>query len=146
MSIPQKLVLSVLTLLIMLSPLSLAYSENEPEAKQEIQKGTVTGKIMAGDTIPLSFGQVMFYDVAAGPPPLPNKYERIPDISKTIDAKGNFTVELPEGRYYVGAIKRLSGERFGPPQEGDYIVRILDEKGKPKEYHVKAGTLLELDP
>ncbi len=152
MSIPQKLVFSALSLLIILSPLTSGFSQTKPEVAQEIKKGTVIGKIVVKSGVPLSFGQVMFYDASAGPPPNPKKYERTPDVSKTLNAEGEFKVELPEGMYYLGAIKRLSGDRLGPPQEGDYVFRSLNELGKPKEYFIHAdrsvdvGTFTEAFP
>jgi len=122
------------------------YAETEQKTDHEKKTGTVTGQVMIKDEDgkPLAFGQIMFYDVMSGPPPAPHKYERTPDISKTINAEGKFTVELLEGRYYIGAVRRISGERFGPPQEGDYIFRSLDDNGKPKEYLVQAGKVLDI--
>jgi hypothetical protein len=138
MSISQKLFLSFLSLAIIFSfTIVDAWSE---EGKVEAAKtATVTGRIMIKDGGPLGFGQVMFYNAASGPPPAPDRYERIPDISKNIDAEGGFTVELPQGTYYLGAIRRLSGERFGPPQMGDHVFRSLDDRGIPKEYIFEAG-------
>lgn len=119
-------------------------AETPQDEPQEIKKGTVTGRILLKDGTPLSWGQIMFFDYLTGPPPVPSKYERTPDISKTMDAEGRFKVEVPEGRYYIGAVKRLSGDRLGPPQEGDYIFRSLDDKGKPKEYMIQADKVLDV--
>jgi len=121
-------------------------ADSVKEATPEIKKGTVTGTIMVKDreNVPLSWGQIMLYDVSTGPPPVPEKYERTPDISKNMDADGKFRIELPEGRYYIGAVKRLSGDKLGPPDVGDYVFRSLNEKGKPKEYQVKGGQVLDI--
>jgi hypothetical protein len=115
-------------------------------AVPEIKTGIVTGTIMIRDkeNVPLSWGQIMFYDVSTGPPPIPEKYERTPDISRNMDAEGKFRVDIPEGRYFIGAIKRLSGDKLGPPQVGDYVFRSLNEKGKPKEYTIRAGDTLDI--
>jgi len=144
MSLRIKLPIIFLSLSIILSQSSVLYGESGQKTDQDKKTGTVKGQVMIKDGGPLAFGQIMFYDVLSGPPPLPHKYERTPDISKAIDADGKFTVELPEGKYYIGAVRRISGERFGPPQEGDYIYRSLDDNGKPKEYPVQAGKVLDI--
>jgi len=118
---------------------SCAIAQPVPEVVQDMKTGSITGQIMLKGGMPLSWAQIMFYDAAEGSPPRPDKYERIPDISKNIDAEGKFQVDLPEGRYYMGAIKRLSGELLGPPQAGDYVFRSLNEDGKAKVYEIKAG-------
>lgn len=114
-------------------------ANNAQDVPPEVRKGTVTGRVVLKDGKPLAWGQIMFFDYQTGPPPVPSKYERTPDISKTLDAEGRFKVEVPEGRYYIGVIKRLSEDRLGPPQEGDYIFRSLDDNGRPKEYVIQAN-------
>jgi hypothetical protein len=144
MSVCQKLVFPFFSILFIMSLSGIVSAGSEGESPKDIKTGAVAGRIMIKDGGTMAGGQVMFYDALAGPPPLPDKYERTPDISRDIDADGKFIVELPEGKYYMGAIKRLSGERIGPPQEGDYIFRSVDEEGRPKEYIVKAGSLLNV--
>lgn len=144
-----KPILTSLTVLITLLIFCSAYAvESVPEESLEkkIKPGTVTGRIMVKDKedMPLAWGQILFYNVSTGPPPKPAKYERIPDMWKNINAEGRFTVELPEGRYYMGAVKRLSGEEFGPPQNGDYVFISLNEQGRPKEYYIQEGTFLDV--
>ena len=84
----------------------------------------------------------MLYDVALGPPPMPNKYDRTPDITRSTDGDGNFSVSLPPGKYYLSVVKRMSGDRFGVPQVGDYALLQTDPKGRLKEYVIKAGAVL----
>jgi hypothetical protein len=122
---------------------TLSVAADLPAAKEQ-KKGTVTGKIMIKQGGPLSGGQVLFYNVLSGPPPAPEKYDRTPDVVRDIDANGAFRVDLQPGTYYFGAVKRLSGERIGNPHEGDYVFRSLDENGKPKEYVVEEGKILDL--
>jgi hypothetical protein len=147
MSMRLKLLFSSLTILSALFLSGIVYAD-DPGIKEpkEVKRGTVTGRIMVKNKegVPLSWGQIMFYDISSGPPPIPEKYERTPDISKNMDAEGKFKFEIPEGTYFMGAIKRLSGDRLGPPQEGDYVFRSLNEKGQPKEYIVKAGKTLDV--
>ncbi len=147
MYLKLKLMTILLALLVALSFFNNAYAvDPEQRVTQEIGKGTVKGRIMIKDMdgVPLSWGQIMFYDKSTGPPPLPGKYERIPDILRYMDAEGKFKEKIPAGKYYMGAIKRLSEDRLGPPKEGDYIYRSLNKKGEPKEYEVKAGESIDV--
>jgi hypothetical protein len=121
-----------------------AAAETRQEPVQVLKSGTITGRVLAKGGVPLSWGEVMFYDVSAGPPPRPDLYERTPDISKSLDADGRFKVTVPPGKYYLGAVKRMSGERFGPPREGDYVLKAVDDKGKPLLFDVKAGAELNV--
>jgi len=145
MPIRFKIVQLLLAVLVAVFICGLAYAaETAQDAPQEIKKGTVTGKVLLKDGKPLAWGQIMFFDYLTGPPPVPSKYERTPDISKTLDAEGRFRIEVPEGRYYIGAIKRLSEDRLGPPQEGDFIFRSLDDRGRPVEYTIQANKVLDV--
>lgn len=106
--------------------------------------GTVSGRILIKGGGPLSWGQVLFYRVSAGPPPDPDKYHRTPDISRNLDGEGRFTANLPAGKYYLGAMKRASDDRLGTPREGDFVLRSVDEKGLPNVYDVKANASLDI--
>ncbi len=106
---------------------------------QEIKTGAIAGQLMTKGGNPLSGGQVFFFNDASGPPPSAEKYWRIPDYVTRIDENGKFSIELPEGKYYLGAIKRVSGEKIGPPKEGDYFFASTDDKGLPKTYLVRNG-------
>ncbi len=107
---------------------------------QNIQKGIVSGLIVTSDGSPVSLAQVLFFNAASGPPPSHQRFWRVPDhITKTDDA-GKFLTELPEGQYFVTAIKRNSGESMGPPAEGDYLFSSKDPKGALKSFEIKAGT------
>jgi hypothetical protein len=131
-------------LFIMTFPVHAASAETAPSAGTIPEKGSITGKIMIKDAGPLADGQVMFYNAASGPPPSPDKYERTPDHVRELDAEGVFDVELPAGRYFLGAAKRKSGERMGPPQAGDLVWRSVDGAGKPKEYVIEPGKRLDI--
>jgi hypothetical protein len=144
MSARQKFMFSFFSFVIITSLFSIASAGPEREAAKGVKTGVISGRILTKDAAPLAWGEVMLYDASAGPPPMPDQYERTPDISRSSDADGRFKIDLPPGKYYLGAIKRMSNERFGPPQEGDYVFRHADEKGKPKEYVIKAGSLLDV--
>ena len=143
MSIQKKPALLLVSLGIIFSLLSSISAGSEAETAKDKKTGTITGRVIIKGSGPLTGGQVMLYDARTGPPPLPDTYERVPDISRDLDGDGRFKVELPPGIYYLGAVKRLSGERMGAPQAGDYVFRSIDEKNRPKEYVIKAGTVLD---
>jgi hypothetical protein len=124
-------------LFILLCLVSIAFA-------QDVNKGIIAGQLMIKGGAPLAGGRVYIFNDASGPPPSPGKYWRVPDYSAQIDDKGGFSIDLPAGKYYLGAIKRMSGEKIGPPAEGDYLFASADEKGSPKSYIVKKGEKIEL--
>ena len=89
-----------------------------PESRPAL--GTVRGFIQSTDGVPLAGGDVYFFNEVTGPFPAPEKYWRVPDMLGVLDEKGGFSVDLPPGRYYVGAIQRKEGQAMiGPPSVGD---------------------------
>ena len=141
MSIRQKLILLFFSPVIIFSLFSVVSAG--PEASKSAKTGTLIGRVIIKGAGPMAGGYVMLYDAQAGPPPMPDKYDRIPDISRDIDAEGRFKVDLVPGKYYLGAVKRLSGERIGALQPGDHVFRSVDDRGDPKEYIVKAGEVID---
>ena len=66
-------------------------------------------------------------------------------MRKHLKENGSFSIELPEGIYCVGAVQRLRGtSRIGPPEDGDFFLLSLDDKGQPKKYQVKKGERLDV--
>ena len=111
---------------------------------QGVNKGIIAGQLMIKGGAPLAGGQVFFFNDASGPPPSLANYWRVPDYTAQIDEEGRFSIELPAGKYYLGAVKRMSGEKIGPPADGDYLFSSADEKGSAKPYVVKNGEETEL--
>ncbi len=112
---------------------------------QEAGKGKITGKLMTQDGRPMSGGSVFFFNDATGPPPSQEKYWRVPDAVAPIDEEGGFSMELPPGKYYLGAMKRISAEKnIGPPGEGDFFLKGHGSKGTPKTYIVKKGETTDI--
>jgi hypothetical protein len=74
---------------------------------------------------------VYFFNEKAGPPPSATRYWRVPGEAFGTDGNGRFVAEIPEGRYYMGAIRKNSGEPVGPPGNGDPFFVSQDEKGNP---------------
>ncbi len=113
-------------------------------AVPEGKTGAVTGRLMLKGGGPMSGGQIFFFSEASGPPPSRDKYWRIPDYVAPINDEGWFSIALPEGKYFAGAIKRTSGEKTGPPKEGDYFFASADEKGSPLVYRVIQGEMIDI--
>jgi hypothetical protein len=128
---------------VILFLVSVAFADSVEPSGQVLDAGTITGQFKIKNGGPLSGGQVVFYEATAGQPHS-DKYERTPDYVRLLDEDGRFSVDLPAGRYFIRAVKRLSGERIGPPKEGDYICRIVDEKMQPTEYRIESGKVLDI--
>jgi hypothetical protein len=148
MSVRKKMILPFFALAIGIFLVNIvsagAQGKLSKTVVKNVKKGTISGKIMIKDGGPLSGGQVIFFNAASGPPPEQERYDRTPDFVRNIDDDGKFSADIPEGKYYIGAVKRRSGETIGAPAEGDYTWRSLDEKGKPKAYAVEADKLLDI--
>jgi len=138
----QKLVSAVLMALCV----AFAARAADPPAvgTNTLKTGTLSGQILTTGGTPLAGGMVHFFNDAAGPPPSQDKYWRVPDFMQALDSDGRFTVVLPEGNYYLGAIKRVSGKTVGPPREGDYFYISADGKGLPKAYSIKGTAQVDL--
>ncbi len=135
---------AIIFLLIMIcfsAPLCAQEGKNN---EQSIEIGLITGQLFIKDGDPLSNGMVVFFNGTEGPPPDPNEYLRIPDEIGELDEEGKFLVELPIGKYYVGAIKRMSGEKIGPPLDGDYFFLKRDKKGAPQLYVIENGGTVDI--
>jgi len=112
---------------------------------QEQSTCRFTGTLMSKDAVPMAGGLIHFFNIEKGPVPNPNRYWRVPDAIADLNEKGEFTIELPAGKYYMGAIKRVSGKKeVGPPLVGDLFFISSDEKGAPKVYSVKQGEVVDI--
>ena len=100
-----------------------------PLFAQDAATGWIEGQMMTRDGMPMSNGTVVFFSADSGPAPDINRYVRIPDQVADLDREGKFLVSLPAGRYYMGAIKRISDAQMGPPRDGDYIYNNRDDQG-----------------
>jgi hypothetical protein len=115
-----------------------------PSAQQDQGAGLVSGTLLSKAGMPLSGGLVYFF-TKNGPLPDPDRYWRVPDYVVAIGEKGDYSVELPEGDYYTGAIKRAAGAtENGPPQVKDLFYKGVDKDGKPKLFSVKKGETTDL--
>ncbi|MBI5410097.1 MAG: carboxypeptidase regulatory-like domain-containing protein [Nitrospirae bacterium] len=119
---------------------------------EEAGKGWISGQLKTKNGDPMSGGMVVFFNDEEGPPPSPDRYTRVPDEIGELDGEGKFRLELPAGKYYLGAIKRVSGEKIGPPLDGDYFFISRDKGGKPlaylieKDRNISIGVISEAVP
>lgn len=112
---------------------------------QENGPGKITGRITGVNGESMSGGLVSFFNLLTGPPPSREKYWRVPDLFTAIKQDGGFSMELPPGKYYLGAIKRASGSKeLGPPEEGDLFYAASENGGSPRAYEVKSGQETDL--
>jgi hypothetical protein len=110
---------------------------------EESKPGTITGRVMIKDGVPMANGVVFIFNDASGPPPSLDRYWRVPDEIVKTDSEGRFVANLSEGKYYIGAIKRKSGEDIGPVQEGDLFLPFHGDSA-PRQFTIAAGSKIDL--
>ncbi len=93
---------------------------------------------------PAGDGVVLFFNAKSGPPPSAENYWRVPDKVVRADSDGKFDVVLPEGDYYIRAIRRTRGGQIGPPRKEDLILYKSSPEGTRPLYAVKSGQVLDL--
>lgn len=104
-----------------------------------IPTGIFSGKWISTKYGIMTGGFIFLFNAATGPPPDPERYWRVPDKVTIVDTSGAFSVELPEGEYYLGPLKRKSTREPGPPEKGDIHFFSREKNGDPKIYQVTAG-------
>jgi hypothetical protein len=134
----------LLFILVATVPVSIGAQQVIPKAPLPPRTVTVTGKFVVRDGGSMAGGQVLFFDKQTGPIPDFNKYTRLPDIFGKIDSEGTFSIQIPPGTYYIGAIKRLSGERMGLPETGDYRYLERDASGAARHRTFKDNERIDL--
>ena len=123
-----------------------------PLYAEVMETGLISGQIMIKGGGPMSSGMVVFFKAETGPVPDPNRYLRIPDEVADLDEEGRFRVVLPSGKYFMGAVKRMSGEMIGPPKDGDYFFISQDSEELPfvyaieKDKNLNVGIIAEAVP
>ncbi len=121
--------------------LSVAYAQTEAvKGKETAEMGYVTGKMESANKA-LIFGYIGFF-LTSGRMPDPTRFWRTPDHVYSLDKDGKFNVQLPEGNYYVIAIKK-SEKELGPPETGDQFFYFMDSKG-PMIVEIKKGAKIDL--
>ena len=104
--------------------------------------GTLKGQLYVdGKRLPDAI--VSFFDKKGGPPPVVGSTRRVPDMVGRTDAKGQFTVQLLPGTYYMGAMIRKRGKGPGPPRKGEKFYFIRDNKGNLRAMEVKSKAVTD---
>jgi len=131
----MKRILPVCVFMFMTLVVTTAYADT----------GTVTGRLVLSDGKSLADGQVFFFDVKSPlDKPVIGKYWRVPDVAEHADSLGRFSIQLDAGSYYMGAIKRSSAGKLGPPESGDYYLPVHDARGKYREITIKSNATTNL--
>jgi len=106
--------------------------------------GRISGAWIPRKIGPISGGLIYAFNTNSGPPPLRERSRRVPEAVVKTDVEGKFILELPEGTYYLSALKKIDGDVPGPPQEGDLHGLSRDGKGRPIKYTVKRGKTTDI--
>ncbi|MBI4698142.1 MAG: carboxypeptidase regulatory-like domain-containing protein [Nitrospirae bacterium] len=134
----KKGILSII--LIVLFPF-IAFAQTESNTVKKItEPGYVTGKMESEDKT-LVFGYAGFFSTS-GRMPDPTRFWKTPDYIYTLKDSGDFDARVPEGKYYVIAIRKVK-KGLGPPETGDHFFYLMDAKG-PKAIEIKSGMKLDL--
>lgn len=123
--------------------LACAVTVGSALASAEEPRGTLTGQLLMKGGKPMAGGTVFLF-TAAGPPPAPERYWRVPEEVMTLDSAGRFTMELPPGSYHVGGVKREKEQEIGPPRAGDHFLTSRDEQGEPRAFTVRGGETTDI--
>ncbi len=113
-------------------------------AGEELGNGRLTGILARQDGRQLSHGVLYLFNGAAGPPPVIEKYWRIPDQTAELDDQGRFDLELTPGTYYLAYIKHDNPNDVGPPKNGEIIWVGRDLNSQPIAYRLGPGEMLNL--
>jgi len=120
---------------------SIAFAQTETvKGDETVKTGYVTGKI-ASDDRALNFGYIGFF-LTSGRMPDTSRYWRTADYVFPLNKDGIFEAVIPEGSYYVLAVKKAKRD-FGPLEVGDHFYYFLDNDG-PMKVTVKSGQKIDL--
>lgn len=132
----MKKICLILPLLLICCTCVIAFADGD-------KTGSISGRVMVKEGVPMADGLIFIFNAAAGAPPSFDKYWRVPDEIAQIDADGKFKAVLSKGKYYLGAIKRKSNEDIGPLQDGDLFLPFYAD-GAPIGYEVSSGSTTDL--
>lgn len=105
---------------------------------------TVSGQIMIGDKIPMADGVLLLYEKSMGPPPSQDKYWRVPDATFPLDSEGRFSIEVPEGTFYLTAAQKKADSELGPPKNSEFYYFHADGAGNPLPLTATPGSKINL--
>lgn len=106
------------------------------------QMGTLKGTVYVKEK-PYVNAIVSFFDKNGGPPPIVGSARRVPEAIDRSSAKGEFSIKLLPGTYYMGAMQREPKKGFGPPREGEEYFFMRDAKGGLREFTVETKKITD---
>lgn len=130
----------VLSILLLLSS---ANSWADVPGFMKEQMGTLKGTVYVNDTI-YANAIVAFFDKTNGPPPIVGSARRVPEAVDRSNAKGEFSLKLLPGSYYMGVMFREVSKGMGPPREGEEYFFIESEPGSLREFIVGTKKITEV--
>lgn len=106
--------------------------------------GTVSGQLQVPG-LERYCGVVSLWNADQIPMPDPRRYILIPSLAGAVEPDGRFLLRPPPGRYYLGAILRLTpGPPMGPPRVGDRVLMTPDVEGEALVVEVAADATVEV--
>ncbi len=118
-------------------------SDSTLTGKSPVPPATISGQLMIAKT-PMINGVVFLFDKSKGPPPSHDKYWRIPDQFFPADKDGKFSIEVPEGTYYLQAAQKDPNADMGPAKVDEFHYFHGDSKGNPIPLILTTGAILNL--
>ena len=113
-------------------------------AAEESGYGHITGSVgTTGGQGPTDW-TINIFDAKAGPSPYTLEYWRVPEYVIRAADDGSFSIRLPEGTYYIMAVKKRVKSKAANFEEGDLIYPPANEK-EPIQYVVRAGETIPVD-
>ncbi len=125
---------------IVLFPIIAFAQTDNAIVKKAAEPGYVKGKIES-DNSALIFGYVALFSTS-GRLPDPTRFWKTPDYIIPLRDNGEFDARVPEGKYYIVAIKKFN-KALGPPETGEHFFYLMDAKG-PKAIEIKSGIKLDI--
>ena len=126
----------------------LAYKENarrlEQQVTEQVADATLSGQIMIQDKLRMTNWLVYLYSKSMGPPPSKDKYWRVPDLISPVDIEGKFSIDIPDGTYYLTAAYKNPEDEMGPPKAKELHYFHGDATWNPLPIVVKSGVRLNM--
>lgn len=105
--------------------------------------GTLSGTVLIKENTPMSNGVVLLYSQYNGPPH-PYRYWRVPDMIIPTEQNGSFSIDLPEGTYYMMIAQKSPDGEIGPPAKDEFLYFHSDKEGNAAPLIIKSGKKLNL--
>jgi len=105
--------------------------------------GTISGNVLIKEKTPMSDGVVLLYSQHNGPPH-PYKYWRVPDMIIPTEQNGSFSIDLPEGTYYMMIAQKSPDGEIGPPRNDEFLYFHSDKEGNAAPIIIESGKKLDL--